>query len=214
MNHHNPTPPHAADQPPHGANNAENTSTNNGTNNNANTTGSAESASFAIPAPLKRLLTHLPAWPGSVLFVSALNLILAPQIPSDVAQALQERRLRIHVRDAQIIFDFSWLGKAFAACPPTLAAPDVTISASAADFVALARREQDPDTLFFSRRLLIEGNTELGLMVKNMLDALELPVSDLRQMPLPAPRALLCSLMAALRPAPAAQTSANTTFPK
>ena len=107
MNHHNPTPPHAADQPPHGANNAENTSANNGTNNNANTTGSAESASFAIPAPLKRILTHLPAWPGSVLFVSALNLILAPQIPSDVAQALQERRLPIHLRDAQIIFDFS-----------------------------------------------------------------------------------------------------------
>ena len=105
MNHHNPTPPHAADQPPHGANNAENTSANNGTNNNANTTGSAESASFAIPAPLKRLLTHLPAWPGSVLFVSALNLILAPQIPSDVAQALQalaDGHQQAHAHDAAV----------------------------------------------------------------------------------------------------------------
>lgn len=176
---------------------------NHNTNHDASSTGCADSASFAIPSPLKRILPHLPAWPGSVLFVSAINLILAPQIPADVAQALQGRRLRIHVRDLQIIFDFTWLGQAFAACPPTLAAPDVTIAASAADFMALARREQDPDTLFFGRRLLMQGNTELGLMVKNMLDALELPVSDLRQMPLPAPRAVIHSLLAALRPAPA-----------
>jgi predicted lipid carrier protein YhbT len=43
----------------------------------------------------------------------------------------------------------------------------------------MARREEDPDTLFFSRRLIMEGDTELGLVVKNTLDALELPVLDL-----------------------------------
>ena len=32
------------------------------------------------------------------------------------------------------------------------------------------------DTLFFSRRLSMEGDTELGLIVKNTLDALEFPV--------------------------------------
>ena len=32
-------------------------------------------------------------------------------------------------------------------------------------------RLEDPDTLFFSRRLVIEGDTELGLALKNALDA-------------------------------------------
>jgi predicted lipid carrier protein YhbT len=38
--------------------------------------------------------------------------------------------------------------------------------------VALALRREDPDTLFFSRRLVLEGDTELGLVVKNALDAM------------------------------------------
>jgi predicted lipid carrier protein YhbT len=41
-------------------------------------------------------------------------------------------------------------------------------------------RKEDPDTLFFSRRLLMEGDTELGLLVKNTLDAMELPPLDWR----------------------------------
>ena len=64
-------------------------------------------------------------------------------------------------------------------------APDLTIRAHASDFIALARRSQDPDTLFFNRRLSMEGDTELGLMVKNTLDAMELPVFDPRQFRLP-----------------------------
>jgi predicted lipid carrier protein YhbT len=39
----------------------------------------------------------------------------------------------------------------------------------------LATRRVDPDTLFFERRLLIEGDTETGLRLKNVLDAIGLP---------------------------------------
>lgn len=60
---------------------------------------------------------------------------------------------------------------------------DLTLSATAHDFLLLAQRRQDPDTLFFSRRLSMEGDTELGLVVKNALDAIELPVLDPRQWP-------------------------------
>ena len=34
-------------------------------------------------------------------------------------------------------------------------------------------RREDPDTLFFNRRLCIEGDTATGVHVKNLLDALE-----------------------------------------
>ncbi|MEW8013567.1 MAG: SCP2 sterol-binding domain-containing protein [Candidatus Sedimenticola endophacoides] len=50
------------------------------------------------------------------------------------------------------------------------------------DFLLLATRREDADTLFFNRRLRLGGDTELGLYVKNFLDALEL---DGRLGPLP-----------------------------
>ncbi len=51
---------------------------------------------------------------------------------------------------------------------------DVSFSANANDLLLIAARKQDPDTLFFQRRLVIEGDTELGLYVKNLMDAIEL----------------------------------------
>jgi predicted lipid carrier protein YhbT len=45
----------------------------------------------------------------------------------------------------------------------------------------LARRLEDPDTLFFSLRLSMEGDTELGLLVKNTLDAIDAPLVTLEQ---------------------------------
>lgn len=50
---------------------------------------------------------------------------------------------------------------------------DARISGELADFWLLATRAEDPDTLFFNRRLNIEGSTEVGLTIKNLLDALD-----------------------------------------
>lgn len=63
---------------------------------------------------------------------------------------------------------------------------DVSFSADANDLVLIAARKEDPDTLFFQRRLRIEGDTELGLYVKNLMDAVEL-----ENMPAPLRLALL-----------------------
>lgn len=57
---------------------------------------------------------------------------------------------------------------------------DVWFRGNANDLLLIAARRQDPDTLFFQRRLLIEGDTELGLEVKNLMDAI-----DLESMPTP-----------------------------
>jgi len=136
-------------------------------------------AAFLLPEPVGQLLSHLPAYPGSMLLVAALNHVLAQQLPADVRRYLVHKKLRIQVRDAGMTFDFTCTGTRFAACPRQ-DATDLTISASAHDFLRLAQRQEDPDTLFFNRRLSMEGDTELGLLVKNALDALELPVLDLR----------------------------------
>jgi predicted lipid carrier protein YhbT len=129
------------------------------------------------PRPLAALLERLPAFPGSLIAATALNAVLASQLPQDVAQIMTGRKFRIHVRDARLSFDFSWNGSRFVPLSRQ-AQPDLTISASGPDFLRIARRQEDPDTLFFNRRLSMEGDTELGLVVKNTLDALELPVLD------------------------------------
>jgi predicted lipid carrier protein YhbT len=112
--------------------------------------------------------------------VTGLNLALAKKLAPDVTQLLQGKKLRLRVTDAQWAFDFSWVNGRFIACQNTAEA-DLTISASGYDFLLLARRQEDPDTLFFNRRLAMEGDTELGLLVKNTLDAIELPVLNLDQ---------------------------------
>ena len=142
------------------------------------------STPFLLPQPVGSVLSRLPAYPGSLLFVSALNVALRPQLATDVTAMLVGKKLRLRVTDAQWAFDFEWRKDRFSATQNTGDA-DLTISASAYDFVLLARRLEDPDTLFFSRRLSMEGDTELGLLVKNTIDAIELPVFNLeRYLPL------------------------------
>ena len=50
---------------------------------------------------------------------------------------------------------------------------DLTISGNLEEFVLLAANREDPDTQFFQRRLAIEGDTELGLEVKNLIYSLD-----------------------------------------
>lgn len=132
---------------------------------------------YTIPTPLAGVLAKLPAYPGAWLFTRALNRVLAPQLPDDVKAALEGRSLRLRVSDARVAFDFAWQRGGFAPIR-TSGESDLTIGACVHDLVRLARREEDPDTLFFSRRLALEGDTELGLLFKNTLDAIDASVFD------------------------------------
>nr|VFK16894.1 MAG: Predicted lipid carrier protein YhbT, contains SCP2 domain [Candidatus Kentron sp. LPFa]VFK31747.1 MAG: Predicted lipid carrier protein YhbT, contains SCP2 domain [Candidatus Kentron sp. LPFa] len=51
---------------------------------------------------------------------------------------------------------------------------DVCIRGKLVDFLLLATRAEDPDSLFFARRLSIEGDTETGIHIKNLLDSFEM----------------------------------------
>ncbi len=89
-----------------------------------------------------------------------------------VFEPLRGRWLRIEVLDGpgwNVSMGGSELIVALGDIPP-----DVRIAASFEDYVLLASQQADPDTLFFQRRLLIEGDTELGLVVKNLIFGSEL----------------------------------------
>lgn len=88
---------------------------------------------------------------------------------------LQDRWLRIEVRDLQLgwFISSSEAGLIIAEQAPQA---DVTFSAELNDLILIAGRKEDPDSLFFQRRLRIEGDTELGLEVKNLMDSIDLAV--------------------------------------
>jgi predicted lipid carrier protein YhbT len=127
---------------------------------------------YRLPAPVRHVLSRLPGRPGAWLFATGLNAALSPHLDADVRQQLLRKRLRLAVLDAGVAFDVAWQGRAFAAVTGA-GEPDVVIGATLLDLGLLAMRREDPDTLFFSRRLVMEGDTELGLLVKNTLDAID-----------------------------------------
>ncbi|ELY3047598.1 TPA: SCP2 domain-containing protein [Klebsiella pneumoniae] len=85
---------------------------------------------------------------------------------------LEGRWLSIHVRDIGLLWYTSVVDGRLVVSQQADA--DVSFSADVSDLLMIAARKQDPDTLFFQRRLVIEGDTELGLYVKNLMDAIEL----------------------------------------
>lgn len=48
------------------------------------------------------------------------------------------------------------------------------VSGGLVDLMCLINRQQDPDALFFQRRLMLTGDTELGLEIRNVLDAIDI----------------------------------------
>ena len=109
---------------------------------------------------------------GTLALVTALDLLLWRRLPADVRERLQGKRVEIAVTDWSASYNFVARRWGFVPRPP-VADPDLRIAARARDFGAIAAGEADADTLYFGQRLIVEGDTELALMVKNTLDALD-----------------------------------------
>lgn len=129
---------------------------------------------FRLPGTLARISATLPQTPPALAFCLALNAMRDRLLTDELASALDGKMLRLRVNDAGLTLDFTFRRGRFAPRHADLA-PDLTISATAYDFACLASRSEDSDTLFFARRLVMEGDTDLGLLVKNTLDAADLP---------------------------------------
>lgn len=127
---------------------------------------------FTLPAPLARIAAKLPQRPPTFALTTALNLALGRILPREDLEPLTGRHLRMCVRDAGLTLDFTLGPRGFVPISGN-GTPDLTLSANVRDFMALALREEDADTLFFGRRLVMEGATDLGLLVKNTLDAVD-----------------------------------------
>ncbi|HEY5762263.1 MAG TPA: SCP2 sterol-binding domain-containing protein [Rhodocyclaceae bacterium] len=129
---------------------------------------------FRLPALVARLGGRLPQWPHAVGIAGALNAArLMRLLPIESLDALEGKLFRVAVNDTGSVAHFEYERSSFRPVFAPSRTPDLSFSADLSAYLKLLARQEDPDTLFFNRQLMIEGNTELGLMVKNMLDAVE-----------------------------------------
>lgn len=126
-----------------------------------------------MPVSLALPLGLIPSRVHSTLLVQILNRLFAPELADGELDFLQGRVIRIEVTDARLIYHIS-LRQDRLSISPSQQVEDLSISGCVYGFLLLATRREDADTLFFNRRLKLGGDTELGLYVKNFLDALEL----------------------------------------
>ena len=131
---------------------------------------------FTLPGFVAAVGNKLPQWPHALALTAGLNAVVKMKLlAEDSLNLLEGRTFLIDVLDTGGRAAFTFRGGLFRPLFSTPETPDLAFRANLSAFLQLAARQEDPDTLFFNRELSIEGDTELGLIVKNMLDAIELP---------------------------------------
>lgn len=127
------------------------------------------------PKLLKPVLRLVPFKAQKSVLIPALNSVFKEAIEDGDFEFLHDKWLKISITDIDLHWWLSFAdGKLIMAPTGEQIQEDVSFSGSGDDLLLIAGRKQDPDTLFFQRRLKIEGDTELGLEVKNLIDAIDL----------------------------------------
>lgn len=126
-----------------------------------------------LPAPARVVRTLDPLVPVALkrrFIEPLLNRAFTEPLREGEFDALEGRRITLVVEDLGVTLTLGLdAGRLILDEPPG----EASIRGGWREFLCLATRREDPDSLFFQRRLLIEGDTELGLLVKNLLDGRE-----------------------------------------
>jgi predicted lipid carrier protein YhbT len=131
---------------------------------------------FQLPELVAAIGVHLPQWPHSLALATALNVAAkVGLLPEERLSQLEDRTFLVEVLDAGGQACFTYRHGRFRPLLSAPPAPDLSFRANLSAFLQLLARQEDPDTLFFNRELSIVGDTELGLTIKNMLDAIDWP---------------------------------------
>ena len=124
----------------------------------------------APPAALRRLVERLPIEPPSLVLALVLNRVLLPKLDAGARAALAGQAVEVCVTDfgvrCRLALDVRGFSPAAQGQPVRL-----RVAAPGHAFWRMAAGDEDADTLFFERVLVMEGDTEYGLLLKNTLDA-------------------------------------------
>jgi len=131
-----------------------------------------------LPKPLALPLKLFPKRVHGFALGKLLNQVFKREMEEGEFDFLEQRTVLIKVSDAGLAYAVSMQQGRFkeAASRPA----DLTISGSVYDYLLLITGREDPDTLFFQRHLTMDGDTGLGVHLKNMLAGVEM-----ERLPLP-----------------------------
>lgn len=124
-----------------------------------------------LPPP-SRWAVALRACPPALqrrLLERAMARVLATPLETGALAFLQGRRLGIEVTDLGLRWVVT-LDRGRLCTVEEVA--EASVRGTATDLLLLAGRLEDADTLFFQRRLVLTGDTELGLTARNLLERL------------------------------------------
>jgi predicted lipid carrier protein YhbT len=126
-----------------------------------------------FPAPLSLPLKILPSFIHNKVLLTTLNRMFTEELKNGEMDFLQEKVIHILIEDAGIEYRFTLNDNKLVAADKNCT-PDLVLRGTIYNYLLLASRQEDTDTLFFSRRLHMQGDTELGLYVKNFLDGMDM----------------------------------------
>ena len=124
---------------------------------------------------VRRIDQYTPHWIKQKLLEPQLNQLFGSYIEEGEFDLLAGRFITLKIRDYEIQITLTLEDGQLKLSHNS---GEVTISGELDTFIQLAKQQVDADGLFFQRKLLIEGDTELGLGVRNLLDSLEWSLED------------------------------------
>lgn len=125
----------------------------------------------SLPAPWRARVARLPTRPPSTLLALALDRLLLPRLDTGQREALQGSIVEIELEELGARVRLSLGPQGFRAAAESGPAR-LRLRAKLEALWRLLRGEDDADRLFFDGALVMEGDTEYGLILKNTLDAI------------------------------------------
>ena len=136
-----------------------------------------------LPHYITLPLRLLPDALRNLAIAQALNLAFARERQQGELDFLEGQRVRVAIIDTSLDVTIT-LSQGQIQPVTTVDSPELTITGSLYDYMLLMTGREDPDTLFFQRRLRMQGDTGLGVHLKNFLAAVDpasLPLGNLIQ---------------------------------
>jgi predicted lipid carrier protein YhbT len=125
----------------------------------------------SLPPQWRARLARLPSRPPSTVLALLLDRLLLPRLDPGQRQALQGRTVEIELHELGARVRLQLGTRGFHAAGEG-GAPHLRLRARADALWRLLRGQDDADRLFFDGALVMEGDTEYGLILKNTLDAI------------------------------------------
>lgn len=127
----------------------------------------------SLPVRIAKPFGMLPFGAQKTILEAVLKQIFLDVMDEDELHRLMGRVIRIDIKDIALAWHFS-LSQSGCIEVSKHFDYDARMGGDLASFITLCAQTEDPDTLFFQRRLSIEGDTEIALEIKNILDRISL----------------------------------------